>query len=80
MPYGVVVMSDFRDILPRTSHMFTMLLAHMNSSMNPILYALTNPAYQRGYKMLFSIIFFRKLNSNKNQSTHQTNVKESNTF
>lgn len=60
MPYGLIVMIDFSDQLPRTAHMYPLLLAHLNSSLNPILYALTNSNFQRGYKNLFYCIFKRK--------------------
>lgn len=50
-------MIDFKDQMPRTVHMYPLLLAHVNSSLNPILYALTNSNFQRGYKNLFYWIF-----------------------
>ena len=58
-------MFDFQNKWPRTVHMYTMLFAHMNSSFNPIVYAISNPLYQKGYKNLFKKIFFCKKNINK---------------
>jgi hypothetical protein len=39
LPYGLVVMIDFGDHFPASVHAYTMAIAHYNSSMNPILYA-----------------------------------------
>lgn len=65
LPYGAVVMFDFADKLPRTAHMYTMLVAHLNSALNPMLYAMFNPAYQRGYKNLLHILFLRGSSNSK---------------
>ena len=60
-------MMDYEDRLPRTAHMFTMALAHLNSSLNPFLYALFNPSFRRGYKMfLRKIIILKGLVSEQN--------------
>jgi hypothetical protein len=39
LPYGLVVMSDFGDHFPPAVHAYTMAIAHFNSSLNPVLYA-----------------------------------------
>ena len=49
LPYGVVVIWDEHDTFPKTAHVYTMLFAHLNSSLNPLLYAISNPLYQKGY-------------------------------
>ena len=46
-------MADFDNSLPRTAIMYSMMLAHLNSAFNSILYAIFNPAYQQGYKRFF---------------------------
>ena len=53
----MIVMLDFQDKLPRSAHMFSMAIAHLNSSLNPLLYALTNPLFQKGYKVFIRKIF-----------------------
>ena len=59
-------MSDFRDQLPRTAHMFSMMIAHLNSALNPILYGLFNPAFQRGYmRFMKMMIYGKKVNFNR---------------
>ncbi len=52
-------MADHDDSLPNSVYAFSMLIAHLNSSFNPILYALFNPQFQRGYKK-FLICLFKK--------------------
>ena len=63
-------MSNFDNRLPRTAIMYSMMLAHLNSAFNSILYAFFNPAYQQGYKKFIkhindsmSYISFAKLTS-----------------
>ena len=43
-------MSDFQDRYSRSVHLFTVLVAHLNSALNPVLYAVSNPLFRRGYK------------------------------
>ena len=49
MPYGLVVLIDFQDKLPRSVMMFSMALGHLNSSLNPIFYFVFNSAFRRGF-------------------------------
>lgn len=56
LPYGIIVMVDYDDKLPRSAVMFTMTFAHLNSSLNPILYAIFNSSFRRGYVNLFNRI------------------------
>jgi hypothetical protein len=39
LPYGLVVMTDFGDNFPPAVHAYSMAIAHFNSSLNPVLYA-----------------------------------------
>jgi hypothetical protein len=57
LPYGLIVKVDFEDKLPRSAVMFTMAIAHLNSSLNPVLYGIFNSAFKRGYYNLFRMIF-----------------------
>ena len=57
LPYGLVVMIDFEDKFPRSVVMFTMAIAHLNSSLNPVLYGIFNSAFRRGYNILFRRLF-----------------------
>ena len=57
LPYGVIVMVNFDDRLPRSAIMYSMMLAHLNSAFNSILYGLYNPAFSIGYRR-----FLKKIN------------------
>lgn len=69
LPYGMIVMTDYADKLPRTAHMFSMEIAHLNSSFNPVLYAIFNPAFQRGYMLVFRMIFRKTPSSRDTKSS-----------
>ena len=56
-------MIDFDNHLPRAAIMYSMMLAHLNSALNPILYAVFNPAYRRGYKNL--LFYFKTCKKRK---------------
>nr|QVK45857.1 G protein-coupled receptor [Proales similis] len=77
VPFGFIVMIDFHDQLPMTVHAYFMMFAHLNSSLNPVLYAVCNPAFQRGYKQLILRLICRPnsvrnatVNLHKSQKTH----------
>lgn len=65
-------MSDYKDNLPRTAHMFSMSAAHLNSSLNPLLYAICNPQFQKGYKLFFKKIFLMPDRSEIHSTTGRT--------
>ena len=55
-PYAIIVSLDHRDVFAREFHIFSILLAHTNSSLNSILYGLTNQHFRQGYlKLLFMV-------------------------
>ena len=60
LPYGLVLLIDVNNKLPRTAYMFPGLMLHLNSSLNPILYALTNSQIREGYYNLLFFLFNRK--------------------
>ena len=67
----MIVMMDYADRLPRTAHMFSMEIAHLNSSLNPLLYAIFNPAFQRGYMLVFRLLLRTKRNDGRKSSQAQ---------
>lgn len=67
----MIVMTDYADRLPRTAHMFSMEIAHLNSSLNPLLYAIFNPAFQRGYMLVFRLLLRTKPNNARKSSQAQ---------
>ncbi|CAF0837503.1 unnamed protein product [Brachionus calyciflorus] len=75
VPYGLVVMTDYHDHYPRTVHMYTMVVAHFNSALNPILYAAFNPAFQRGYRNFFRVLLLKgKKEASISSKTQTMNV------
>jgi hypothetical protein len=67
-------MCDFENNLPRSWQMFTMAIAHFNSSANPILYGIFNSNFKKGYAKFLRRIFFIK-----NDVSTQTVAKQNNT-
>ncbi len=55
-PYSIIVLVDFNDDLPHELHLYILLLAHMHSSLNPIVYAFTNVHFRNGYRMILSLL------------------------
>lgn len=72
-------MMDYADKYPPSIDAYTMAIAHFNSSLNPVLYALSNPAFQRGYKSFLRLIFFRSkaLVTSKQSKSHVSFVNNS---
>ena len=48
-PYAVFVSADYKDRLPLEVHLFALLLAHTNSSLNCVIYGVTNRDFRKGY-------------------------------
>ena len=48
-PYAVFVSADYKDQLPLEVHIFALLLAHTNSSLNCFIYGVTNRDFRKGY-------------------------------
>jgi hypothetical protein len=76
LPYGLIVMSDYNDRFPRAAHMYSMMFAHLNSALNPLLYAFFNPAFQRGYISFFKMIIHGK-NSKRLRNTMEHTMEHS---
>ncbi|XP_064608144.1 melatonin receptor type 1B-like [Liolophura sinensis] len=55
MPYVIVVLYDKHDRLSSDVHTYVVLLAHINSSMNSVLYGITNRHFRMAYKRLLCI-------------------------
>ena len=45
-PYAVFVVADRYDTWPQELHLFAVLIAHTNSSLNSVLYGLTNKHFR----------------------------------
>nr|QVK45862.1 G protein-coupled receptor [Proales similis] len=61
LPVSIVLLMGFDDQFPPWLHAYCNLVAHMNSSLNPILYAIFNPTLRDGYKFVLNKISFSLL-------------------
>lgn len=74
-------MIDSEDKFPRGAYIYSMLFAILNSTLNPIFYALTNPRYQRGFVDVFSLMSCGKIrplvkqSNDQNSSTRNRNAE-----
>ena len=55
----MVVVTDWHNTHPVAAEVYTILLAHFNSALNPILYGIFNPLILKGYKNVFNMIVKR---------------------
>ena len=77
LPYGLVVMIDEFDHFSKGVHAFTMLIAHFNSALNPVLLAISDSNFKKGYWKIFQKIFKLKTRPqflNTEQSMKHTHV------
>nr|XP_054761573.1 melatonin receptor type 1B-B-like [Lytechinus pictus] len=51
-PYVIIVLADVNNVYPRELYVGAVILAHLNSSMNSILYGITNRRFRAAYKRL----------------------------
>jgi hypothetical protein len=61
MPLGIAFIWDFGDHLHNAIHIVFVLLAHMNSSLNPFIYMYLNPGFKT---------FLDHLKNNQNIQNH----------
>ena len=55
-PYAFVAIVDYKDQFPLEAHLFILLLAHINSSLNSIIYGISNPNFRHTYLHLLGLI------------------------
>ena len=54
-PYALVVIIDYRDTFPLEVHLYAVLLAHNNSSVNCIVYGISNPHFREAFFHLLGL-------------------------
>lgn len=63
--FGLILIKDYQSTVPRVIYLYLFLFARSNSVFNPVLYGMTNPMFQRGFrKMLGS---FNKVRIQKSE-------------
>jgi hypothetical protein len=60
LPYGIILILDFDNSLPRYIHMLGYILIKFNSVLNSILYGTTCGLFWKGYKNFLNLIFNKK--------------------
>jgi len=60
LPYGIILILDFDNSLPRYIHMSGYILVKFNSILNSILYGTTCELFWKGYKNFLNLIFNKK--------------------
>ncbi|ELU11620.1 hypothetical protein CAPTEDRAFT_36345, partial [Capitella teleta] len=56
-PYAIIVIVDFKDRAPEEVHLFILLLAHMHSTLNAIIYAMSNAQFRKGYLVALTSLY-----------------------
>ena len=69
LPYSLIIVLDFDDSLPMEVYLYTLLLAHMHSTLNCFVYYLTNPHFQQGYQLVLQTLTCKWYKPNKVHST-----------
>lgn len=67
-PYVVVILIDLKDRLSLHTHLFVTFLAHLHSSLNCSIYALTNPKFRRASIIFLQLILMGKSSRSTNSS------------
>ena len=57
MPYSVLMVVDFGDTAPHEIYLFAVQLAHLHSSLNFVMYAITNGQMRKAYRQTLLTIF-----------------------
>ncbi len=60
LPYGIILILDFDNSLPRYIHMLGYIVIKFNSVLNSILYGTTCELFLKGYKNFLNLIFNKK--------------------
>ena len=60
-PYGILVLVDFRNEGHKAWYLFAILLAHTSSTLNFLIYGITNQGFRQGYKCFLRKICGRNL-------------------
>ena len=56
-PYGILVLVDIKDTAHKAWYLFAILFAHTSSTLNFLIYGITNQSFREGYKCFLRRIF-----------------------
>ena len=77
-PYAIIIVSDKDDAWPTEIHLFSVLFAHCNSSVNCLLYGLTNSHFRKGYATLLNIPKMKRHGSQQRLTTCDDDGEDNN--
>ena len=69
-----MLLIDTDDVLPTEVHMYLFVLAHLNSALNPIFYAVFNPKIKQSYKHFLHFASFGLFYSSRNEKLTMLNL------
>nr|AKQ63072.1 orphan G-protein coupled receptor 64 [Platynereis dumerilii] len=72
-PYAILVLVDWNDSLPLNVHLFILMVAHLHASLNPLVHAITNTHFRKGYAICISKMFCIPLSCLEGPSGMNTN-------
>jgi hypothetical protein len=62
--FFLILVKDYQKLIPPSIYLYLFLFARSNSLFNPILYAITNPLFKRGFKkVIYSVIGLKSENN-----------------
>ena len=76
-PYSLLIVIDIHDTLPHEVYLFTLLLAHLHSSLNWLIYAITHAHFRQGYRIILNCITFGLIRKNNDQFDDNLSLNQS---
>ena len=77
-PYSLLIVIDIHDRLPHEVYLFALLLAHLHSSLNWLVYALTHAHFRNAYKIVLRKMTFGLLFKSSNRRQGATGFSVAN--
>ena len=76
IPLSIVLLIDTEDQMSTAMHMYIFVLAHLNSAMNPIFYAVFNPKIKESYKRFLNFASFGFIYAGVTEGTTMLNITQ----
>jgi hypothetical protein len=73
-PYGLIILLDYGDQLPREVYMYSTQLGYSYSAMNSFFYYMFNPSFKKGYAHLAQKILPKKFVEKRSRNTASLNT------
>ena len=76
-PYSLLIVIDHHDSLPMEVYLYSLMLAHMHSTLNSFVYYKTNPHFRTGYKLVVQVFTFNLISPNEAETQLPSNNRNS---